>query len=223
MLVVDDEESMRRLLVTVLSRHQYDVIAASTGEEALNRAAEHSPELVILDLLLPDMSGLEVCKKLRSWRAVPILVVSGREEEHIKIAALDLGADDYITKPFPTGELLARIRALLRRASYGGSPPVVISSGLLKIDVARRRVFRAGKPIRLTRTEFDILAYLAQNADCVVSAKQLVEKVWGIRYAEDTQTLRVHVGHLRKKIEPNPATPTYILTEQGIGYRFSQS
>jgi len=222
-LVVDDEESMRRLLVTVLSRHQYDVIAASTGEEALNRAAEHSPELVILDLLLPDMSGLEVCKKLRSWRAVPILVVSGREEEHIKIAALDLGADDYITKPFPTGELLARIRALLRRASYGGSPPVVISSGLLKIDVARRRVFRAGKPIRLTRTEFDILAYLAQNADCVVSAKQLVEKVWGIRYAEDTQTLRVHVGHLRKKIEPNPATPTYILTEQGIGYRFSQS
>jgi two-component system KDP operon response regulator KdpE len=219
-LVADDEELMRRLLTATLARHNYEVVVAATGNEALNCALEHDPDLVILDLLLPDMSGVDVCRKLREWRPVPILVVSGRDEESMKITLLDLGADDYITKPFSTGELLARIRALLRRSTGAPLSPVVITAGALKIDIPRRRIFQTGRELRLTRTEFDILAYLAQNANCVVSSKMLVQKVWGLRYVDDTQTLRVHIGHIRKKIESAPSDPKYILTEQGIGYRF---
>ncbi len=220
-LVADDEELMRRLLTATLARHHYEVLVAATGNEALNSALEHDPDLVILDLLLPDMSGVDVCRKLREWRPVPILVVSGRDEETMKIKLLDLGADDYITKPFATGELLARIRALLRRSTGAPLSPVVISAGSLKIDIPRRRVFKDGQELHLTRTEFDILAYLAQNANCAVSSKMLVQKVWGLRYVDDTQTLRVHIGHIRKKIEADPGDPEYILTEQGIGYRFA--
>jgi two-component system KDP operon response regulator KdpE len=220
-LVADDEELMRRLLTSTLTRHDYEVLQAATGNEALNRALEFEPDLVILDLLLPDMSGMEVCEKLRAWRQVPILVVSGRDEESTKITALDLGADDYITKPFATGELLARIRALLRRSAAGPPAPAVVATGPLKIDLVRRRVFHGDREIRLTRTEFDILGYLAQNANCVVSSKMLVQKVWGLRYVDDTQTLRVHIGHIRRKIEADAAAPRFILTEQGIGYRFA--
>lgn len=220
-LVVDDEEHVQRLLKTILSRHHYDVVLASTGDQALDRAVDRAPDLVILDLTLPGMSGLEVCRELRSWLAAPILVLSGRGEEAVKVKALDQGADDYITKPFGTGELLARLRALLRRTSALAAPMPVIKSGDLTVDVARRRVFHGQKEIRLTRTEFDILAYLARNGGCVVTSKMLVEQVWGPRYTDDTQTLRVHVGHLRKKIEPDPSMPRYILTEPGVGYRFA--
>lgn len=218
-LVVDDEEAIRRLLKCVLTRRNYQVLLAADGDEALDKGAEFTPDLVILDLALPGMGGLEVCRELRSWLAAPILVLSGREDESTKILALDEGADDYITKPFAVGELLARIRALLRRSSGRGFSTPVLSSGELTIDVARRRVFRSEQEIRLTRTEFDILSMLARSAGCVVTSKMLLDEVWGDNYG-DTQTLRVHVGHLRKKVEPEPPRPRYILTEPGIGYRF---
>lgn len=218
-LVVDDEECIQRLLKSILMRRSYQVQLASNGDEALDSAVERTPDLVILDLALPGMSGLELCRELRLWLSVPILVLSGRGDEGMKIAALDQGADDYITKPFAAGELLARIRALLRRASGPPAPEPVLSSGGLKIDLARRQVFRRDQEIRLTRTEFDILACLARNAGCVVTSKMLLEKVWGMECG-DAQTLRVHVGHLRKKIEQDPSVPRFILTEPGIGYRY---
>jgi two-component system, OmpR family, KDP operon response regulator KdpE len=220
-LVIDDEEQIRRALKSILTARHYEVILASGGEEGLDLAIDHSPDLVVLDLAMPDMSGLEVCKDLRTWYNGPILVLSVRSGDMDKIAALDLGADDYLTKPFSAGELLARVRALLRRASGQAAQPPVISAGDLEIDLARRRVTRAGEEIDLTKTEFEILAYLAQNADCVVTSKMILEHVWGPEYIEDTQTLRVHVSHLRKKIEPHPSVPRYILTEPGVGFRFS--
>ncbi len=220
-LVIDDEEQIRRALKSILGARNYEVILASDGEEGLDLAIDHSPDLVILDLSMPGMSGLEVCKELRTWYNGPILVLSVRSGEADKIAALDLGADDYLTKPFSAGELLARVRALLRRSSGQAAQPPVISAGDLEIDLARRCVTRAGQEIDLTRTEFDILAYLAQNADRVVTSKMILEHVWGPEYTEDTQTLRVHISHLRKKIEPHPSVPRYILTEPGVGFRFS--
>jgi two-component system, OmpR family, KDP operon response regulator KdpE len=220
-LVVDDEEQIRRALKSILSSRKYDVAIAENGEEALDLAIDNPPDLVILDLAMPGLSGFDVCRELRTWLNAPILVLSVKAGDADKIEALDLGADDYLTKPFSAGELLARIRALLRRAaSLPGSSPV-ISLDDLEIDIAQRRVKRAGAEIDLTRTEFDILAYLAQNADCVVTAKMILEHVWGPEYAEDTQTLRVHVSHLRKKVEPHPSVPRYILTEPGVGFRFS--
>jgi two-component system KDP operon response regulator KdpE len=215
--VVDDEEAIRRLLKSVLTRGNYDVRLAANGDEALDCAAEFTPDLVILDLALPGLGGLEVCRELRAWLAAPILVLSGWGEQSAKISALDDGADDYLTKPFAIGELLARIRALLRRSSSSALSPVVFSSGELTVDMARRRVLRSEQEIRLTRTEFNILAALARNAGCVVTSRMLLEEVWGNDYG-DTQTLRVHVGHLRKKVEPEPSNPRYILTEPGIGY-----
>ena len=222
-LVADDEDLMRRLLASTLSKHNYEVLLAATGREALDSAADLEPDLVILDLLLPDISGMEVCRKLRDSRPVPILVVSGRDEETTKITALDLGADDYITKPFGTGELLARVRALLRRSGAGLAGPAVVSAGALRIDIPRRRVLREEQEIRLTRTEFEILCAMAQQANNVVSSKALIQKIWGLRYVDDTQTLRVHIGHIRRKIEPDPNQPRFILTEQGVGYRFVDS
>ena len=175
----------------------------------------------MLDLALPDRSGIEVCRELRTWMTAPILVLSVRANEADKIEALDEGADDYLTKPFSAGELLARIRALLRRAAALTTPPPVVTSGDLEIDIARRRVTRAGEEIALTPTEFDILAYLARNAGLVVTQKMILEKVWGPEWVEDAQTLRVHVSNLRKKIEPRPGGPRYIITEPGVGFRFS--
>lgn len=222
-LVVDDEAQIRRALGAILSTRGYQVISASDGSEGLDLAIDHNPDLVILDLALPGMGGLEVCRELRSWYAAPILVLSVRGSDADKIAALDMGADDYVTKPFSAGELLARVRALLRRASGQATSRPVITAGDLEIDIAQRRVRRAGEEIELTRIEFDIVAYLAQNADCVVTSKMILEKVWGPEYGEDTQTLRVHISHLRKKIEPHPSVPRYILTEPGVGFRFSTS
>jgi two-component system, OmpR family, KDP operon response regulator KdpE len=220
-LVVDDENQIRRALKSILGTRGYSLEMAATAEDALLKAIDTPPDLVVLDLALPDRSGIEVCHELRTWMTAPILVLSVRANEADKIEALDEGADDYLTKPFSAGELLARIRALLRRAAALTSPPPVVTSGDLEIDIARRRVRRAGEEIALTPTEFDILAYLARNAGLVVTQKMILEKVWGPEWVEDAQTLRVHVSNLRKKIEPHPGGPRYIITEPGVGFRFS--
>ena len=220
-LIVDDEAQIRRALQSILSTRGYEVLSASDGAAALDLAIEHTPDLVILDLAMPGMGGLEVCRELRTWYTGPILVLSVRGSDADKVAALDMGADDYVTKPFSAGELLARVRALLRRAAGQAAAPSTIAAGDLEIDIARRRVKRAGQDIDLTRIEFDILAYLAQNPDRVVTSKMILERVWGPEYGEDTQTLRVHISHLRKKIEPHPSVPRYIITEPGVGFRFS--
>jgi two-component system KDP operon response regulator KdpE len=222
-LVVDDDSQIRRALISILSTRKYQVLAAASGEEALVLAVEHAPELVVLDLAMPGMSGLDVCRELRTWYAAPILVLSVRGSDTDKITALDLGADDYLTKPFSAGELLARVRALLRRASGQPASPSVIVAADLEIDIAQRQVRRKGQEIELTRIEFDILTYLAQNADRVVTSKMILQHVWGPEYGDDTQTLRVHISHLRRKVEPHPSVPRYILTEPGVGFRFSAS
>ena len=220
-LVVDDEEQIRRALKSILSTRGYTLEMAATAEEALLKAIDAPPDLVILDLALPDRSGIEVCRELRTWMSAPILVLSVRANEADKIEALDEGADDYLTKPFSAGELLARIRALLRRAAALTSPPPVVTSGDLEVDIARRRVAVQGEEIALTPTEFDILAFLARNAGLVVTQRMILEQVWGPEWVEDAQTLRVHVSNLRKKIEPHPGGPRYIITEPGVGFRFS--
>jgi two-component system KDP operon response regulator KdpE len=220
-LAVDDEEQIRRALQSILGSRGYILNFAATADEALMKAIDEPPDLVILDLMLPDRSGIEVCRELRTWMSAPILILSVRSAEADKIKALDEGADDYLTKPFSAGELLARIRALLRRAAALTSPPPVVTVGDLEIDIARRRVTLAGADVALTPTEFDILAFLARNADLVVTQKMILEHVWGPEWVEDAQTLRVHVSHLRKKIEPLPAGPRYIITEPGVGFRLA--
>ena len=219
-LVIDDEEQIRRALRSVLQVHHYTVDLAATGGEGLEMAIDTTPDLVVLDLSLPDMSGLRVAGELRTWYAGPIVVLSVRDGDADKIAALDLGADDYLTKPFSAGELLARIRAHLRRNSPGDSSLREVVAGDLVIDLARRKVTVAGEVAHLTRTEFDILALLARNADRVVTSRMMLEQVWGPDYVSDTQTLRVHMSHLRHKIEPAGGVPRYILTEPGVGFRF---
>ena len=218
-LVVDDEEQIRRALRSILSTRGYALEMAATAEEALLKAIDVPPDLVVLDLALPDRSGIEVCRELRTWMTAPILMLSVRSGEAEKIAALDEGADDYLTKPFSAGELLARVRALLRRAASLTSPPPVVAAGDLTVDIARRRVTLAGDEVALTPTEFDILAYLARNADCVVTQRQIMSEIWGPEWAEDRQTLRVHVSHLRKKLE-RPGGRRFIITEPGVGFRF---
>jgi two-component system KDP operon response regulator KdpE len=222
-LVVDDEEQIRRALKSILSTRKYEVLIAANGEEAIDLAIDHNPDMIILDIAMPGLSGIDVCRELRAWYTGPILVLSVRSGDVDKITALDTGADDYLTKPFSAGELLARIRALLRRVSNNITPEPTIRVDALEIDLPRRRVRRDDEELDLTRIEFDILAYLAQNADCVVTSKMILEKVWGPEYGEDTQTLRVHVSNLRKKIEPHPSVPRYILTEPGVGFRFATS
>ncbi|MFB3881271.1 MAG: response regulator transcription factor [Armatimonadota bacterium] len=222
-LVVDDEAQIRRAVGSILSTRGYKVSFAVDGAEALDTAIEQNPDLVILDLALPDVTGMEVCRQLRAWYRAPILVLSVRGSEADKITALDTGADDYVTKPFSAGELLARVRALLRRASGQAAAAPLITVGELEINIAQRRVSRGGEEIGLTRTEFDILAYLAQNVDTVVTSKMILEHVWGEEYRDDTQTLRVHISHLRRKIEPHPSVPRYLLTEPGVGFRLTSS
>ncbi len=222
-LVVDDEEQIRRALKSILTARKYDAVFAANGEEAIDLAIDTPPDLVILDIAMPGLTGIDVCRELRNWYEGPILMLSVISSDADKVAALDTGADDYLTKPFSTSELLARIRALLRRSAARVTPPPTILAGDLEIDIARRIVKRSGEEIELTRMEFDILALLAQNADCVVTTRMILEKVWGPEYAEDAQTLRVHISHLRKKIEPQPSSPQYILTETGVGFRFAAS
>jgi len=220
-LVIDDEEQIRRALRSILQARHYTVDLAATGAAALEAAVDRTPDLIVLDLSLPDMSGLVVCEELRAWYEGPIVVLSVRDADADKIAALDLGADDYLTKPFSAGELLARIRAHLRRTSGAEASVREIRSGGLVIDLAKRYVTVDGEAVHLTRTEFDILAELARNADRVVTSRALLNTVWGPDYVSDTQTLRVHVSHLRQKIDPKGGAARYILTEPGVGYRFA--
>jgi two-component system KDP operon response regulator KdpE len=220
-LVIDDEEQIRRALKSILSARGYRVHLAADGDEGIDLAIDQSPDLVVLDLAMPRKDGFAVCQELRTWYSAPILVLSVRGSESDKVTALDLGADDYLTKPFSAGELLARVRALLRRVSQQTAAEPTITVGDLEIDLARRRARRGGEDIDLTRIEFDILAYLARNLDCVVTSKMILQEVWGPEYGDDKQTLRVHVSHLRRKIEPHPSVPRYIMTEPGVGFRLA--
>jgi two-component system, OmpR family, KDP operon response regulator KdpE len=220
-LVIDDEPQIRRALRAGLERNDFTVALAASGEEGLDQAALHPPEIVILDLAMPGMDGFEVCRLLREWTNVPIIVLSVREGEADKIEALGLGADDYLTKPFSLGELMARMRAVRRRAGErAGAEPASISIGDLSIDFARRRVTVGGREVHLTPIEYDLLRTMVLTAERVLTHRQLLTAVWGAEYAEDTHTLRVHLANLRNKIEADPARPRYIQTEPRIGHRF---
>jgi two-component system KDP operon response regulator KdpE len=220
-LVIDDEPQIQRALRAGLERNGFTVQVASDGEAGLDAAALHPPDLVILDLAMPGIDGVEVCRQLREWSKVPIIVLSVREGERDKIAALNTGADDYLTKPFSLEELIARMRAVLRRAgSADEQDPPSFTAGDLHVDFARRLVTLGGKEIHLTPIEYELLRYMALNAGRVLTHRQLLTKVWGAEYAEDTRTLRVHIVHLRNKIEADPTNPRYIHTEPRIGYRF---
>jgi two-component system, OmpR family, KDP operon response regulator KdpE len=216
-LVVDDEPQFLRALVTNLRGAGYEVETAVTAADALTVAGLRPPDAVVLDLLLPDGSGTAVCRELRTWSEAPIIVVSAVGDEDEKIAALDAGADDYVTKPFAIGELLARLRAALRRAGPPGVP--VITVGLITIDLDRRTVEFAGEPVHLTPHEFAILRLLAINEGRLLTHKTILHEVWGPAYNQESNYLHVYVSQLRRKLEPDPARPRYLLTEPGAGYR----
>ena len=218
-LVVDDEPQIRRALESILGVRGYEVSSVESGEAALLAVDTGAPDLVILDLSLPGMSGLEVCRVVRTRSSVPILVLSVRDTDRDKVAALDLGADDYLTKPFSAAELLARVRALLRRSAKLASTGRV-EAGELVIDLPRRHVRLRGSDVHLTPIEFDILATLVEGDGAVVSSRSILTRVWGPEWVSDLSLLRVHVSHLRKKIEPDPAVPRFVVTEPGVGFRF---
>jgi two-component system KDP operon response regulator KdpE len=216
-LVVDDEPQILRAVQMKLREAGYSVDTAASAEEALMKAGMRPPEAIILDLLLPDGSGTEVCRELRRWNAAPILVLSAVGEEKEKIEALDAGADDYVTKPFSGDELLARLRAVLRRATPSTEP--VITIGELRIDVERREVAIDGRPVSLTPIEYDLLRLLAENEGKLLTHPMILRAIWGPAYQEESNYLHVHVSHLRRKIEPDPARPRYLLNQAGVGYR----
>ncbi len=217
-LVVDDEAPIRRFLRASLTAHGLEVFEAATGREALSAVVAHRPDLVILDLGLPDMDGIQVTREMREWTKIPILILSVREHEQDKVAALDAGADDYLTKPFGIGELLARIRVAMRRTLPAADAPVFLA-GALKVDLARRVVLVAGQEVQLTPTEYDLLRVLVMNAGKVITHRQLLREVWGPGYDGETHMLRVNISNLRRKIESDPTRPYHILTEPGVGYR----
>lgn len=217
-LVVDDEPAIRRFLRVSLSAHGYTVFEAASGGEALSTVAAVRPDLVILDLGLPDMDGIAVTQRLRGWMQAPIIIVTVLEQEAAKIAALDAGVDDYVTKPFGMGELLARMRATLRRAAVPAGAPV-FSSGQLTVDLARRLVTVADREVQLTPTEYELLRALVTQAGKVLTHRQLLQQVWGKAYETETHLLRVNMSNLRHKLEPDGARPIYIVTEPGVGYR----
>lgn len=220
-LVIDDEPQILRAMRTILTEKQFRVTTASRGEEGLALAATSEPDLVVLDLGLPDMDGVEVCKRLREWTQIPIIILSVRDSERDKVAALDMGADDYLTKPFGIEELLARVRVALRHsASRKGEPNKVIKAGPLVIDLAWHIVKRGEEEVKLTGREYRLLAYLASNHGRVLTHQSILTHVWGPEDADHTEYLRVYMRQLRKKLEADPERPQYILTEPGIGYRF---
>ena len=222
-LVVDDERAIRRYLRTVLSAHGYEFCEACDGGEALRTVPVSRPDLIILDLALPDIDGVDVTRSLREWTETPILVLSVRSEEVYKVAALDAGADDYLTKPFGTGELLARIRVALRRSAAKDSP-VVFADGDLSVDLAKRSVRNGKGPVQLTPTEYDLLKFLIRHADRVLTHRQIIREVWGGGEHEDeSHLLRVNVSNLRHKLEADPTRPRHIVTEPGVGYRLRTS
>lgn len=217
-LVVDDEKQIRRMLKAALAGYGYDIAEAASGHEGLSQTSIFHPDVVILDLGLPDMDGIEVIERLREWTEVPVIVLSVREHEDDKVRALDAGADDYVTKPFGMGELLARLRAALRRMARSEDEPV-LALGELSLDLARRSVTVRGEEVKLTPTEYEVLKYLARKAGRVVTHRQLLLEIWGSNYQEHSQYLRVYIGQLRRKIEADPSQPAYIITEPGVGYR----
>jgi two-component system KDP operon response regulator KdpE len=222
-LVVDDEPAIRRLLRTSLGGQGFDVVEAGSGAEALQQVEREKPDLLILDLGLPDVSGIEVIRSVRVRSSVPIIVLSVREDERGKVEALDLGADDYVTKPFGTDELVARIRTALRhRFQAQGAAPLFVL-GELSVDLVRRVVKRSGAEVHLSPKEYDLLAELAANAGKVLTHRHILMKVWGPAHTEDAQYLRVFIRNLRHKLEPDPPRPRYILTEPGVGYRLRES
>jgi len=218
-LVVDDEPGILRFIKAALVVNDFEFASAGSGEEATKFIAANVPDVVVLDLGLPDGDGKDVIRQVREWSDVPIIVISARDRESEKIEALDLGADDFITKPFGIGELMARIRAALRHGMQRRSEPPVVRIADLEIDNVRHRVKRAGKEVRLTPKEFELLAFLARHAGAVVTHGQLLTAIWGPAHTEDLPYLRVHIGRLRRKIEDDPDHPQIVLTEPGIGYR----
>jgi two-component system KDP operon response regulator KdpE len=218
LLIVEDEPQLRRALGINLRARRYDVVGAPDGTTALRAASAEPPDLVILDLGLPDMDGTEVIAGLRGWTNVPIIVLSARERQGDKVEALDAGADDYLTKPFGMDELLARIRAALRRAQPGADTPVVTTASFT-LDLGAKRVTRDGTDVRLTPTEWHLIEILARNAGRLVSGSQLLREVWGPGREDDTNYLRVYLAQLRRKLEPDPAHPRHLITEPGLGYR----
>jgi len=222
-LVVDDEAAILRFLKPALAANDYQVATAGTVAEAVKHIAANAPDAVVLDLGLPDGDGKEVIRDVRQWSDVPIIVLSARDRESEKIDALDLGADDFINKPFGVGELMARLRTAMRHRMQRHAEIPVLKLGELEIDNVRHRVTRAEKEIKLTPKEFELLSLLARHAGAVITHKQVLAAVWGPAHTEDTQYLRVYVGHLRQKIEDNPDDPKIIITEPGIGYRIAGS
>jgi two-component system KDP operon response regulator KdpE len=220
-LIVDDEPQIQRFLKPALKAAGYEVLTAATGAEALKQISISAPDVVILDLGLPDMEGKDIIREVRAWSTVPIIVLSARDRETEKIAALDLGADDYVEKPFGIGELIARIRAALRHKADGAGETLRVETDGLIVDTAKRIVTKNGEPVRLTPTEYDLLSILVRHAGRVVTHRQLLGSVWGPAHVEDTQYLRVFIGQLRAKIEPDAANPRIIQTEPAIGYRFA--
>jgi two-component system, OmpR family, KDP operon response regulator KdpE len=221
-LAVDDDAQICRALSAILRTRGYALQLAFSADDAVTKAVERPPDLVILDLSLPDRSGIEVCRDLRSWMTAPILILSVLSGDADKIAGLDAGADDYLTKPFSAGELLARVRALLRRTRAAVTQPPVVTVGDLAVDVARRRVTLSGQDVgNLTPTEFEILLYLARNAGVVVTQREIMRHVWGAEAADGSQTLRVHMSNLRRKVDPASGGHRYIFTEPGVGFRFA--
>ena len=218
-LIVDDESQIRKALDVNLRTRGYDIVLASTGEEALTAAADRLPDLVLLDLGLPGVDGLEVIRGLRGWTDVPIIVVSARESDADKVAALDAGADDYVTKPFSINELLARVRATLRRHHPLPGEPAIVTTDFT-VDLLNQRVVRDGAEVHLTPTEWDIVAYMARHAGRLVSQRQLLQHVWGPAFERETNYLRVHFAAIRRKLEPEPSRPRHFVTESGVGYRF---
>ncbi len=221
-LVVDDEPQIRRLLTVTLEANGYRVLAAASGEEGLVLAAQHRPALVVLDLGLTDISGHDVLRRLREWSDVPVVILSVQDDEAGKVAALDAGADDYVTKPFNTGELLARLRVAQRHVSKPDDT-AVFQSGNLIVDLAARRVTKGGREIELTVTEYNFLRLLVRHAGKVLTHRQILREVWGPGHEEHTHYLRVYAAHLRDKLEADPANPKLIVTETGVGYRLKAS
>ena len=221
LLVVEDEPQMRRFLRASLGSNGFRVLEAGTAREGMALATSHHPELILLDLGLPDVDGIQVTREIREWARTPIIVISARGREADKVEALDAGADDYLTKPFGVGELLARIRVALRHVRQAGAPATdpILEVGPLQIDVARRRVLLEEAELRLTPIEYRLLVLLAQNVDRVLTHRQILKEVWGPAYAGQAHYVRVYMAQLRRKIEPNPARPKLLLTEPGVGYR----
>jgi two-component system KDP operon response regulator KdpE len=221
-LIIDDEVQIRRLLRLTLEAHGYRVFEADTGQSGLLEAAARRPEVVLLDLGLPDLDGVTVLKRLREWSRVPVVVLSVRDREEDKIAALDQGADDYITKPFSTGELLARLR-VAQRHTLPAPEAAVFRAGDVEVDFVRRVVLRQGREVKLTATEYSLLALLARHAGRVMTHRQLLKEVWGPNAVEQTHYLRVYVAHLREKLEADPNQPRLLITEAGVGYRLMEA